>query len=98
MKLELAHISGLGQRANQNPRASNDHTNTHTHVHTYNLFLRPIVNLHFHHPKKGCTKNGACPPKLYLTTKTKGAGKQAMGDKYEYKTWCEGISFLVMHL
>ena len=63
MKLELAPISALGQCANYNLHASDERTNTHTHIHTYNLFLCPIVKLHFYHPKKACTKNGACHPK-----------------------------------
>ena len=60
MKLELAPISALGQCGNYN--ASDGHTKTHMHIHTQNLFLCPIVNLHFHHLKKACTKNGAYPP------------------------------------
>ena len=63
MKLELAPISAMGRCANCNLRASDEHTKTHTHIHVYNLFLYAIVNLHFHHPKKACTKNGAYPPK-----------------------------------
>ena len=61
MQLELAPIFALRQCANYNSRESHEHTNTH--IDTYNRFLCPIVNLHFHHPKKACTNNRACPPK-----------------------------------
>ena len=76
MYLDLAPIIALGQCANYNLPASDEHTNTHTRIHTYNLFLFPIVNFHFHHPKKNLHKE-CCIPSQTLSRMTPRGGQQS---------------------